>query len=117
MGMRIKDHCSIVPFMTHFKSPSAYALSDAKCAACKASFPLRISAILPEAAEKSLIKSDFSQQISAPEGIGFSGVISASSPFSSSAQSSMPSETMPASFAGFRFTSTITFLPTISWAV
>ena len=55
--------------------------------------------------------------ISAPFGISFSGVISASSPFSFSAQRSIPSERTPASVAGFKFTRTITFLPTISSAV
>ena len=52
--------------------------------------------------------------ISAPLGIGFSGVIRERFPSASSAQRSMPSERTPASFAGFKFTSTITFLPTIS---
>ena len=62
-------------------------------------------------------KSDNSQQISAPAGIFFSGVISARLPSASSAQSNIPSESTPASFAGFRFTRTITFLPTISSGV
>ena len=44
----------------------------------------------------------------------FSGTMSASSPSAFSAHRSMPSETTPASFAGFKFSSTITFLPTIS---
>ena len=34
-----------------------------------------------------------------------------------SAQSNIPSETTPASFAGFKFTNTMTFLPTISSGV
>ena len=57
------------------------------------------------------------QQISAPAGIFFSGVTSARLPSASSAHSSMPSDRTPASFAGFKFTKTITFLPTISSAV
>ena len=54
------------------------------------------------------------QQISAPEGISLSGVISESFPSLSSAHRSIPSDTIPASFAGFKFVTTITFLPTIS---
>ena len=54
------------------------------------------------------------QQISAPAGMFFSGVISARAPSASSAHSSIPSESTPASFAGFKFTSTMTFFPTIS---
>ena len=57
------------------------------------------------------------QQISAPAGISRSGVSSASSPFSFSAQRIIPSDKIPANLAGFKFTSTITFLPTISSAV
>lgn len=57
------------------------------------------------------------QQISAPDGISRSGTIRLSVPSASSAHSSMPSDSTPASFAGFRFTRTITFLPTISSAV
>ena len=52
--------------------------------------------------------------ISAPAGISFSGVINAKFPSASSAQRSIPSDNTPANFAGFKFTSTITFLPTIS---
>ena len=54
------------------------------------------------------------QQISAPAGISFSGVISARFPSASSAHRSIPSDSTPASFAGFRFTRTMTFFPTIS---
>ena len=57
------------------------------------------------------------QQISAPEGISFSGVISARLPSASSAHNSIPSEVIPASCLGFRFTRTITFFPTISSAL
>ena len=53
----------------------------------------------------------------AAAGISFSGVISARFPSASSAQSNIPSERTPASFAGFRFTRTITFFPTISSGV
>src|SRR5699024_10891167 len=59
----------------------------------------------------------FYQQISAPAGIFFSGTMRDNSPFSSSAQRIIPSDSTPASFAGFRFTRTITFLPTISSGV
>ena len=55
--------------------------------------------------------------ISAPAGIFFSGVISARFPSASSAHNSIPSDKTPASFAGFKFTRTITFLPTISSGV
>lgn len=54
------------------------------------------------------------QEISAPAGISFSGVTRERFPFSSSAHRSMPSDTRPRIFLGSRFTSTITFLPTIS---
>ena len=46
--------------------------------------------------------------------ISFSGVISARFPSASSAQRIMPSERIPASFAGFKLVTTMTFLPTIS---
>lgn len=55
-----------------------------------------------------------SQEIPAPAGISFSGLISAKFPSASSAHSSIPSDTIPASLAGFRFVTTMTFLPTIS---
>lgn len=55
-----------------------------------------------------------SQEIPAPAGISFSGLISARFPSASSAHSSIPSDTIPASLAGFRFVTTMTFLPTIS---
>ena len=54
------------------------------------------------------------QHTSAPAGISFSGVISARLPSASSAQRIIPSLKTPASFAGFKFVTTITFLPTIS---
>ena len=55
-----------------------------------------------------------SHEIPAPAGISFSGLISARFPSASSAHSSIPSDTIPASLAGFRFVTTMTFLPTIS---
>ena len=56
-----------------------------------------------------------SQHITEPAGMdGSAGVMSEIAPFSSSAQRSMPSERRPAIFRGFRFTSTMTFRPTIS---
>lgn len=57
------------------------------------------------------------QQISAPAGISLSGVISARWPSASSAHKIMPSDIMPASLAGFKFVTTITFFPTISSGV
>ena len=65
-----------------------------------------------EAWEECRLRPDHS--IGAPAGIGFSGVRSARLPSASSAQSSIPSDKTPASLAGFKFTRTITFLPTIS---
>lgn len=60
---------------------------------------------------------DRDQQISAPDGISLWGVMSARWPSASSAHKIIPSDKIPASFAGFRFVSTITFLPTISSGV
>ena len=54
------------------------------------------------------------QRISAPTLTAFSGFTRDRFPASSSAQRIMPSETIPASFAGFRFVITRTFFPTIS---
>ena len=54
------------------------------------------------------------QQISAPAGISFSGVIRERFPSASSAQRIIPSLRSPASLAGFRLVTTITFFPTIS---
>ena len=54
------------------------------------------------------------QQISAPAGIAFSGVMRHTLPSASSAQRSIPSDIMPASLAGFRLVRTITFIPMVS---
>ena len=56
-------------------------------------------------------------RISAPAGISFSGVIKARFPSASSAHRSMPSDSIPASFAGFKLASTHTRFPTISAAL
>ena len=54
------------------------------------------------------------QEISAPAGIAFSGVMRHTLPSASSAQRSIPSDIMPASLAGFRLVRTITFIPMVS---
>lgn len=56
------------------------------------------------------------QLISAPAGISFSGFTRARFPSASSAQRIIPSDSIPASLAGLRLVTTITFLPTISSA-
>lgn len=125
---RVSPRIEPVPRILCFPgvSPCAPGSSPAKPFRCA---PLRRVPFRPPAKNKSprpksLIASphsilfQFSHQLSheipAPAGISFSGLISARFPSASSAHSSIPSDTIPASLAGFRFVTTMTFLPTIS---